>query len=666
MKSPRVKPKNKIKRTAALLAGLGLALGAVFLTALALTPDPFPQTGYEPSIRIEDRNGYLLTEFLSSRETITRWIALEDISPWLVKAAVAAEDKRFYSHQGVDILAVFRAVVQNVTAGQVISGASTITMQLVRILEPGPRTLNRKIVEAFKALRLELSHDKKEILEQYLNRVPCGNLVYGVSAAARLYLDKSAANLSPAEAAFLASLPQAPGALNPFRRRDRALARRSLIINRMEALNFLSPEEAGRARVEPLVLASLARNFSAPHFVTHIRSLLPSPAPEIVRTTLNLDLQTKIEQLVGRVIAQGKIKDINQAAVLVMDHETREILAWVGSADFFDPREGQNDGVKALRQPGSAIKPFTYAAAFDSGLNPATMIDDSPVDYGLDRGVYSPANYDEQFHGPVSLRTALASSLNVPAVKLLDKVGLPRVHALMKQAGLNTLDREPDYYGLGLTLGSGEVNLLSLANAYATLASGGEYRPPVFFLNPERGGRDNEQPRQVFSPQAAYLVTNILSDDPARLIGFGRDSLLSLPFPAAAKTGTSKNFRDNWTVGYTSRVVVAVWGGQLRFPAHGPGFRHFRGRPPLAAGHAPGSRILSAPRVPPAPGPGRNDRLSGFRPEGHNPLPQQAGRTFHGKPPAPGILPATYAPDRPGKGFPGRARRTGHPEPQTG
>lgn len=543
--------------------GPALFLGVVIALWLGLeiVDDPLApgRPGFQPSIRIEDRRGRLLREFLSSRETRSEWAGLENISPHLVHAAVAAEDKRFYKHFGVDPLALARAVRLNIKNGRVVSGASTITMQLARLLRPGPRTWRQKAIEAMLALRLELTHSKAEILEEYLNRVPCGNLVYGLPAAARLYLDRSPHNLSPAEAAFLMGLPQAPSLLNPYRRPELSLARRDRILDRMAALGFLSQDEAVRAKAEPLNLNHGGSRLRAPHFVTHIRAGLTQPAPARLRTTLDLELQTQIERLTAQAVALGREKGITQAAVLVMDHRTREVLAWVGSADFFEPGEGQNDGVTALRQPGSAVKPLTYAAAFAAGLTPATLIEDGRVEYGLRSGIYRPKNYDGRYRGPVTLRTALASSLNIPAIKVLSRVGLCKVYQKMKAAGLGSLKHEPEYYGLGLTLGCGEVSLLELANAYASLASGGLYLPPVLTLP----APDNGQGVKVFPPQAAYLVTHILSDDAARATGFGRDSLLSLPFPVAVKTGTSKNFRDNWTVGYTSSLVVAVWAGNF-------------------------------------------------------------------------------------------------------
>ncbi len=559
----RLKTTKKIHRTI-LLSGVVLTVLSAALFGLAVSgQDPLAGTrpGFQPSIRVEDRHGRLLREFLSAGDTRSQWAGLASFSPHLVQAALAAEDQRFFSHPGIDPLAVCRAFWLNLKSGRVRSGASTITMQLARMLEPGPRTLGRKILEARRALMIEWRHSKEEILEEYLNRVPCGNLTYGIPAAAELYLGKSPAVLSPAEAAFLMSLPKAPTALNPYRNEAAALARRNQVLSRMARLGFISSGQAARAKAEPLGVTREASRFRAPHFVTHIKNLLPSPPPSLVRTTLDLELQTQVENLVSRTMETNKDKDISQAAVLVMDHRTREILAWVGSADFFDLRDGQNDGVLSLRQPGSTVKPFTYAAAFDAGLTPSDMIEDSPVSYRLRSGIFSPANYDRRFHGEISLRAALASSLNVPAVKVMDKVGLVEVYGKMKAAGLKSLDKEPDYYGLGLTLGCGEVTLLELANAYATLAAGGVYKPPVLFG--QGSGLAEEPGVQVFSPQAAALVTDILSDDAARATGFGRDSLLSLPFPAAAKTGTSKNFRDNWTVGYTSSLVVAVWAGNF-------------------------------------------------------------------------------------------------------
>lgn len=565
----RFGPTSRLGR-ALLLTGAGLlalaSLALALAVALNFMEDPLRQgrPDRQLSVRVEDRQGRLLRELLSRAETRSEWVGLEHMTPYLVSALIAAEDTRFFRHHGVDPPAIVRAFSQNLKAGRIVSGASTITMQLARILSPGPRSFGRKLIQALSALKIETGHSKEEILEEYLNRVPCGNLVYGIPAAARLYFGKSTQTLSPAEAAFLVALPQAPSAMNPFKRSDLALGRRNHILKRMALLGFLSSPEAARAVTEPLNLNDYQHSFHAPHFVDYIRSTLPKKSEGVVKTTLDIELQEQIENLTRQTVDRNRDRGITQAAVLVMDHRTREVLAWVGSYDFFDTKEGQNSGVTSLRQPGSTVKPFTYAVALDSGLTPATVIDDRPIDFGLDRGVYSPSNYDDRFHGEVPLRTALASSLNVPAVKVLSQVGLGRVYDKMKAAGLTSLTEEPDFYGLGLTLGCGDVTLLELANAYATLAQGGLFREPVLFLPQSQPDQPTPaKTRRVFSPQAAYLITDILSDDTARATGFGRDSLLDMPFPCAAKTGTSKNFRDNWTVGYTSSIVVAVWAGNF-------------------------------------------------------------------------------------------------------
>lgn len=550
-----------MRRPALILITLFLVISLSYWS-LDLIEDPLGKNAetFEPSLIVQDRQGRILWEFLSSNETRSEWKSLKTLNQSIVQAAIAAEDKRFYSHIGVDPLAVARAAFANIKHGRIVSGASTITMQLARSLKPGPRTLSQKIKEAVLALKIEKEHTKDEIIEEYLNRIPFGNLTCGVCAASKLYFDKSPRYLTPAESALLMAIPQAPSLYNPFRSTKTAVKKRNSVLERMAELGFINEEQKERAMSEPLALNSLNKRFNAPHFVNYIKSNYSDGETGIIRTTLDLQLQREVEKLTSETVKKSKQLGIKQAAVLVMDHKTREILAWVGSADFYDPEGGQNDGATSLRQPGSTVKPFTYAAAFDSGYSPASIISDSPVEFGLSRGVYEPSNYDNRFRGDVSLRTALASSLNVPAVKLLHKVGLQVVYGKMKQAGLASLDRDPDYYGLGLTLGAGEVTLLELANAYATIASGGVYKPPVVVFKENDGLKEE---KRVFTPQSAYMVAHILSDDHARAAGFGRNSLLDLPFPAAAKTGTSKNFRDNWTVGFTSSYVVAVWAGNF-------------------------------------------------------------------------------------------------------
>ncbi|MEW5724589.1 MAG: transglycosylase domain-containing protein, partial [Thermodesulfobacteriota bacterium] len=307
------------------MAVLTAAAGILVLALLAVVhraPDLLARadTAFQPSVRIEDRQGRLLREFLSGRETRSRWTPLSEISPHLIHAALAAEDRRFYHHPGVDPVAVLRAAWWNLRTGRVQSGASTITMQLARLLDPGPRTFRRKVREAFIALKLETLYSKDRILEEYLNRVPCGNLASGATAAAHLYFNKTPGNLSPAEAAFLMALPRAPSTYNPFRRPDLVLARRNLILGRMARQGYLTEEEAARARVETADLNRTAPAFQAPHFTERVRRLLPEPPPARVRTTLDLELQSGIERLTAQAVARGRDQGITQAAVVVLDH----------------------------------------------------------------------------------------------------------------------------------------------------------------------------------------------------------------------------------------------------------------------------------------------------------------------------------------------------------
>ncbi|MGL4207772.1 MAG: penicillin-binding transpeptidase domain-containing protein, partial [Candidatus Adiutrix sp.] len=316
-----------------------------------------------------------------------------------------------------------------------------------------------------------------------------------------------------------------------------------------------------RALNEPLALKSPKSFFYAPHFVNYIRrNFFGENPPPIIKTTLDLDIQQKVENIVAETVDSFRDQGLSQAAVLLVSLPKGEILAWVGSADFFGLEDGQNDGVIALRQPGSALKPFLYAKAFDKGLiRPATLLDDRAIDYQAASGSFSPRNYSGAFHGPVSARVALASSLNLPAISLAAEVGLSDILDTLHALGLNTLTKEADYYGLGLVLGGGDVTLFSLASAYRALASGGLWQPLIATSQEEL---ESEKVR-VFSPMATFMTTDILMDKGARATGFGVDSVLNTPYPAVVKTGTSKNFRDNWALGFTDKFLVAVWGGNF-------------------------------------------------------------------------------------------------------
>jgi penicillin-binding protein 1C len=510
------------------------------------------------STRLYDRNGYLLREVLSPQAGRGHWVPLDSISDRVVRAAIAAEDRRFRAHRGVDGIALFRAAWQNVATGRVVSGGSTITQQLVRNLYHFRRQLLFKAVEMWYAVRLESTLTKEQILEQYLNRIPFGNQTFGVEAAARLYLGKSAFDLTWSEAAFLMALPKSPTRYNPYRQMKSASKRRVLILRRLRDQGCLDESEFSRAVNEPALLFPRSSVFGAPHFTDWL--LGQEGVKPVTYTSLDLPLQEEVETIVSGHVARLRSENVSNAAILVVHNATGQILALTGSADYFDStHDGQFNAVFARRQPGSALKPFTYALAFTASFTPASILADMETIIPTDKGTFTPRNYDNRYHGPVRARMALACSYNIPAVRLLQDLGVPAYLNKLRECGLESLDREADYYGHGLTLGNGEVSLYELARAYTLLANGGRLLD-LTFLRDESG---RTLRKNVFPPDVCFLVTDILSDEVARAPAFGYDSPLSLPFPCAVKSGTSSDFRDNWTVGYTREYTVAVWAGNF-------------------------------------------------------------------------------------------------------
>lgn len=511
-----------------------------------------------PSVQIYDRYGAPLRGFLSQNQTYYRPVQLDEISPWIILAAISLEDKRFFMHPGVDAQAALRALWQNTAAGGVVSGASTITQQLARAIDPQPKTWWGKVKEAAHAVRLEQKLTKEEILEDYFNRLEFGSLTQGVEAAAEYYFNVPAKSVSLSQAAFLAGMIKSPTKYNPFKHFDRTLARRNRVLKSMLDNGFITPELYQLALEEPVQLQQKARPFYAPHFTRMLHAQLP-PQTRDVYSTLDGKLQEYAQDVVRTYIANLEDEHVTQAAAVVIDNASGAVLAYVGSADFNNPRTGgQIDGLRALRQPGSALKPFVYARAFMSGLTPAALLNDQDTFF---EGGFRPRNYDETFHGRVSARESLACSYNVPAVLAMEKAGTGNVLDTLRALGITTLSKEPDFYGLGLALGSGEIRLLELANAYASLARGGEYRPLVFAREPLVTGPGAV--KRVLPAEVAYLVTDILADNGARAAAFGLNSPLRLPFALAAKTGTSKDYRDNFTLAYTPRWTIGVWAGNF-------------------------------------------------------------------------------------------------------
>jgi len=536
------------------LAVMGAALVFLFWP---LSREFNPQAGL--SLRIYDANGVLLREVLNQRQELAYWAGLHQVAPEMKEAMIAAEDKRFYRHPGVDPLALTRSLIINLKHRRIVSGGSTITQQLVRQLYSLPRRWYVKPWEMALAVRMECQLSKSEILEQYLNRMPFANQIYGVETASRRYFNKPASQLSLSEACLLAGLPQAPSRYNPYRRLDLAQKRQRMVLQRLLASGRIDSSRYAMALSTSLHINEYRLNFHAPHFCQHLLNMLPAEYPKELHTTLDVPVQNLVEELVTGHLTTLRDQFVSQAAVMVVENAGRRVKAYVGSADFFNAdNHGQVDGVTSLRQPGSSIKPFTYGLALENGYTAASILADVQTFASSAMGDFAVHNYDEKFHGPVRLRTALACSYNVPAVRLLESLGTDLLLQRLHSAGVTSLDRPASFYGHGLTLGNGDITLLELTRAFVALANQGRYGNLVWLSDQEAqpGG-------SVFSEQIAWLLSDILSDAQARAPAFGWAGPLRLPFPCAAKTGTSKDFRDNWTIGYTQEYTVGVWVGNF-------------------------------------------------------------------------------------------------------
>ena len=534
---------------------------------------PVPETmlapAVAPAIVVADRDGIPLRGTRASDGTRARWVSIGELDPDLITAFLAVEDRRFYQHSGVDWRAVARAVRDDLRARRVVSGASTLTMQTARLLAPSDRDVFGKLSQALWALRLERHLTKQQILEQYLNRVHLGQGTIGVAAATALYFDASPADVSVAQAALLAGLAHAPANENPFASLTRARRVRTRAIMRMRAGGYVGEADAARAIAEPLIARPRGTPFLAPHFTTRVLEWVEDSALAtsrmsgrggVLRTSLDLQLQTALEGEVRHTVDVLGDRGVREAATVVLDNRTGEVLAWVGSPDFWADTAGQTDMVVSPRQPGSALKPFVYGLAFDRGFTAATVLPDVAREYQTSVGLYRPRNYDHRFHGPVRVREALGSSYNIPAVETTERLGAGPVLGVLHAAGFASLGRSADYYGLGLALGNGDVTLLELANAYRALGSGGVWRP-VRWRPPDSPAR--EPGRRVVSARSAAIVLDILSDREARVPGFGISTPFDFAFPVAVKTGTSRHFTDNWAVAVTGRFTVAVWVGNF-------------------------------------------------------------------------------------------------------
>ena len=525
----------------------------------------------EPSVAFTDRNREPLRELLVDNARFARSVPLDEIPRALIDATVAAEDRRFWKHAGVDVFAMVRAVSGLVTRHRVVSGASTITQQLVKIAEPRPRTIFVKISEAIIALRLEQTWSKRQIIGAYLNRLDYGNLRIGCAPATQYYFGKPPADLSVAECAFLAGLPQAPARMNPYVHFERAKKRQEWVLGQMRRNGLLGEADYRRALEEKLRLCAPRRIFKAPHFVDLVMQQQRengggrTQGGEL-RTTLDLELTRVVENCLRERIGRLRDQHVRNGAVVVIDNRTGGVLALVGSENYFAPGAGQVNGAWARRSPGSALKPFTYLLAFERGATPASIVADLPAEFATTSGIYRPENFNRRCYGPMRYRLALANSLNISAVKVLNSIGGAGVlQKRLQECGLTTLEKSADHYGLGLTIGNAEARLLELTNAYACLARLGEYKPYRLLQNriAETGNRKDFQQSSVCDPGAAWLIADILSDNFARSLAFGLNSSLRFDFRVACKTGTSTDFRDNWAMGYTPEFTIGVWVGNF-------------------------------------------------------------------------------------------------------
>ncbi len=538
-----------------------------------------------------DRNGRELRFLPDLKGERARWVPLSEIPVTVRNAFIAAEDERFYRHHGFDAVAIMRAAWRNIAKKKIVSGASTISQQVVRLAcgecgmrnaefgiddnTSGNKTTKRKrsyrdkLIEIVRSVKMERMFSKDEILEQYLNRVPMGNNLVGVETAARAYFRTSVKNLSVSEAALLASLPKAPGMLNPYGSGfERLMDRRNWVLGRMEVLGLLSHEKCllaqeKKPRMEKFVFAS-----AAPHVVDML--LKQGIAGNRVRTTIDLDLQTRVQEILASHADRLKYRGATQVAVIVIHNPTMEVLASVGSLEYSEKNDGFNNGVRAFRSAGSALKPFLYALAIESGETVATLLQDTEKKYRSREGQYSPLNFDRKEYGPVTVRSALGNSLNLSAVKTLQRMGEDRFYEMLVRLDLiNRPELGPEHYGLGMAIGNPEVSPEQLATAFAMLANGGVYRQVNYVLGSQESGVRSQgvtshESRYILLPQTAYIISDILSDPTARALTFNRSRLMmDFPFRVAIKTGTSTFFRDLWAVGYTPDYTVAVWVGNF-------------------------------------------------------------------------------------------------------
>jgi penicillin-binding protein 1C len=525
------------------------------LLLLAHHSFPLPSSKLHPkaSTVVLDRNGKMLRAFLAPDDMWRIRVSVDDIPSHLEMAVLGYEDQYFYWHFGINPISVIRAAIVDILAGRFIQGASTITMQVARLMEPKERTICNKLIEAFRALQIEWHYSKEEILTLYFNMAPYGGNIVGVGAASHAYFNKSPKQLSLGEAALLAAIPNSPNLLRPDRHSKLAQKARDKVLSILVKQKKITASEKEEALSELIPKRRYALPFMIPHLSTTLKQMYPEK--ERLETTTNSDIQKLAEKTLRTHLEPWRMREITNGAVVVIENKTQEVLALVGSYDFFDKdHQGQVNGTMALRSPGSALKPFVYALGMEYGkIAPQSLVYDVPIDYSG----YQPVNYNKVYHGPVSVEEALIRSLNVPAVNLDAQLGEDSLYYFLKDAGITTLPKPRDYYGLSLVLGGCEVTLLELTNLYAGLANGGQFHPYRFLKS-----QTKFKGSSLLSPGTCFILTEILSQLRRPDLPSTWRRFINIP-KVAWKTGTSYRHRDAWSVGYTPRYTIGVWVGNF-------------------------------------------------------------------------------------------------------
>ena len=568
----------------------GLGIGAIWAATLSIPNlQSIDQRKVIQSTKIYDRTGKVVL-YDVSRDVKRTIVPISNISPFIQKAVIAIEDTEFYSHHGVRPTAILRAFINNIFSLGITQGGSTITQQVVKnTLLTGDKTPTRKLKEIILALKLEQKYSKDDILALYLNESPWGGSMYGVEEASQTFYGKSAKDVDLAESAYLAALPQAPSYYSPYgSHKDKLDERKNLVLKRMLETGSINEQDYNQAKNEQVTFVPRQNNsIKAPHFVEFVKQYLDTKYGEdafdeggyTVTTTLDYDLEQKGEEIVKKYALENEQKfKASNAGIVAVDSKTGQILSMIGSRDYFDTKiDGKYNITTAKRQPGSTFKPFAYSTAFNKGLRPETVVFDlktqfstncAPSDFSDNNtDCYAPDNFDDKFRGPMTLREALAQSINIPALKVLYLAGIKDTIKTAQSMGLTTLT-DPNRYGLTLVLGGGEVTPLEMTTAYAVFANKGTYNPytPILEIKDKDGKVvDQYEPHSVANvlpKQTTLLITDILADNDARIPSYGADSPLHFPGKdVAVKTGTTNNYRDVWTIGYTTNTAVGAWAG---------------------------------------------------------------------------------------------------------